>query len=319
MIERLPAWIEATTGVSLAIQEKFLWSLITILLLVLLRAIVLRLVLRRTEDPKIRYWWRKTATYLAAFIGLLLVARIWFQGVRELATYLGLVSAGIAIALRDAFMSLAGWVFLLWRTPFRVGDRIRIGEHAGDVVDIRLFQFTLLEIGEWVAGDQSTGRVIHVPNALVFTEPVTNYTRDFDLLWDEASVLITFESDWRAAKEILEAIVAGATELTTEEARRRIREASRRFMIFYEVLTPKVYTSVADSGVLLTMRYLVDPRRRRGIGERIWEQVLEEFGARDDIDFAYPTRRLYYNPREGKPGARVDDLRGSPPDVTTEG
>ena len=81
---------------------------------------------------------------------------------------------------------------------------------------------------------------------------------------------------------------------------RRVREASSRYMIFYKNLTPKVYTSVQDSGVLLTIRYLCAPRQRRGSQEAIWEDILEAFAARTDIDFAYPTKRFYNARLEGK-------------------
>ena len=96
------------------------------------------------------------------------------EGLRSLGTFLGLLSAGLAIALKDVVASMAGWIFILWRRPFQLGDRIQIGDRAGDVVDLRLFQFTLLEIGNWVDADQSTGRSIHVPNGAVFTEPLFN-------------------------------------------------------------------------------------------------------------------------------------------------
>jgi len=75
-------------------------------------------------------------------------------------------------------------------------------------------------------------------------------------------------------------------------------------MIIYSTLTPKVWTSVAESGVLLTLRYLCDPRKRRGTAETIWEDILTEFGNCDDIDFAYPTVRRYMNLEEGKSAAR---------------
>src|SRR2546425_13182228 len=68
-------------------------------------------------------------------IGLLVIGRIWFAGFQSIATFLGLVSAGVAIALKDILVNLAGWVFLMWRRPFALGDRIQIGQHAGDVID----------------------------------------------------------------------------------------------------------------------------------------------------------------------------------------
>ena len=75
-------------------------------------------------------------------------------------------------------------------------------------------------------------------------------------------------------------------------------------MIFYSVLTPTVYTSVKDSGVMLTMRYLCDVRKRRTTEQLIWENVLDEFAKHSDIDFAYPTTRFYNNLGEGKPGTK---------------
>jgi small-conductance mechanosensitive channel len=95
--------------------------------------------------------------------------------------------------------NLAGWVFIVWRHPFRVGDRVQIGEHAGDVVDLRIFQFSLMEIRNWVEADQSTGKIIHIPNGIIFTSPLANYTHGFNYLWNEIPITITFESDWEKA------------------------------------------------------------------------------------------------------------------------
>ena len=75
-------------------------------------------------------------------------------------------------------------------------------------------------------------------------------------------------------------------------------------MIFYTKLTPTVYTSVRESGVLLTIRYLSEPRRRRATEEVIWEEILQAFAECDDIDFAYPTTRLFNNAKEGKDKAK---------------
>jgi small-conductance mechanosensitive channel len=170
-----------------------------------------------------------------------------------------------------------------------------------------------MEIGHWVHADQSTGRVIHIPNAQIFTTPLANSTKGFQYIWNELPVLVTFESDWRKAKEILTAIVEAHSSNLSEAAAEQVRKASRKYMIFYSRLTPIVYTSVEDSGVLLTLRYLCDPRRRRGSAEALWEAILDAFADCDDIDFAYPTQRFYNNVGEGKEGARAPSLPGSPP------
>lgn len=308
--QRISEAIRQVTGLSTVAQTKVLTSLLIVLLLALLRTLTIRVNRSRVTDLRARYRWRKTITYITVVVGLLLVGRVWFSGVHDLLSYLGIVSAGVAIALRDPIVNLAGWVFISWRRPFVVGDRIALGEHSGDVIDQRVFQFTLLEIGGWVAADQSTGRIIHIPNGKVFTEPLANYTRGFQYIWNEIPVLVTFESDWRKAKEILLDIAAKRAEQLSEDAERRILQATRKFMIFYSTLTPTVYTSVADSGVLLTIRYLCEPRRRRGTAEQIWEDILDAFSATDDIDFAYPTTRYYDNIHEGKPGARAEPMLG---------
>ena len=104
------------------------------------------------------------------FVGLVSLGFIWLEAFDNLPTYLGLVSAGIAIGLSDLLKSIAGWVYIVVRRPFRVGDRVEVAGSKGDVVDIRLFRFSLIEVGGWVDADQSTFRLLHIPNGRVFTE-----------------------------------------------------------------------------------------------------------------------------------------------------
>jgi small-conductance mechanosensitive channel len=292
-MEQVAAWLSGLTHIALTTSRKIVDTAAAVLILWALRALILRIVWGRSDDAATRYGWRKVTGYVAVAIGSLALARVWFIGFRSFATFAGLVSAGLAIALRDIIANLAGWVFLVWRRPFVVGDRIQIGEHRGDVIDIRVFQFSLMEVGNWVDADQSTGRVLHVPNGLVITQPVANYSRGFPYIWNEIPVLITFESDWKKAKEILLEIVTNRPEALSERAEQALREASKKFFIRYPTLTPTVYTTVKESGVLLTLRYLCPPRRRRGTEQSIWEAILEAFAREPGIDFAYPTTRFY--------------------------
>jgi small-conductance mechanosensitive channel len=308
MMETLTNWIAQATKLSPWVQGNLFTSIIIILILWLLRTLVMSIVWRRTEDVRLRYRWRKTSKSIVVVLGLVLVGRVWFEGIQSLATFLGLVAAGLTIALKDLVTAIAGWLFIIWRRPFNVGDRIQIGQNAGDVIDISIFKFTLMEIGNWVDADQSTGRVLHIPNGVVLSDVVSNYSRGFQYIWNELPVLITFESDWKKAKTILQEITTKHAQHSSEVAQKRIQEASRRFMIFYSVLTPTVYTSVAESGVLLTIRYLCEPRTRRGTAETIWEDILHQFAAHKDINFAYQTRRFYDNLREGGLGTRPSTL-----------
>ena len=267
-------------------------SLFLVVAVYFLRRGLLAIVHRRVEDTEVRYRWAKVSSNVAFVIALLLLIQVWAQPLQNLGTFLGLVSAGLAIALRDLVADLAGWVFITWRKPFDVGDRIQIGEHAGDVVDRRLFQFTLMEIGNWVNADQSTGRLIHVPNQMVFTQPLANYVAGFPYLWNELRLLVTFESDWRKARRLMNELADDLTVEITKEATGPQPKSEPRFLIRYRKLTPVVYVTVEDSGVLLTLRYLSRPRERRGSSSEIWERLLDMVEQNPDIQMAYPTQRI---------------------------
>jgi len=299
----LAEWLQGISGIPAELYTKLLTSLAYILGIWFLRLLMLKGVWRRTENSLTRYQWSKTSNYAAVALATLLLGRIWLEEFQSVATFLGLVSAGLAIAMKDPIVNVAGWIFIIWRRPFEVGDRIQIGVHAGDVIDVRVFQFTIMEIGNWVHADQSTGRIVHIPNGKVFVEPQSNYTKGwFDYIWNEIPVLVTFESDWKKAKQILQQIALTHSGHLTPIAERKLKESSKQFIVLSPNVMPEVFTSVQDSGVLLTLRHLCEPRSRRTSIQEIWEAILEEFARCNDIDFAYPTQRFYNNCQEGKTG-----------------
>ncbi len=293
-------YFEQNWGISQLILEKLIYTFIAIFLLWSIRFIIIRIVRRKSSDILTKYQWRKSTFYIVLLVGTLMIGKIWFKGFSSFSTYFGLLSAGIAISLKELFTSIAGWVFIMVKKPITIGDRIQISDFSGDVIDIRLFKFTLMEIGNWVDAEQSTGRIIHVPNSLILTETLANYSKGFQYIWDEIPVLLTFESDWKKGKKILLEIAVKHTEHLSKSAEKRVRKASKKLMIFYNKLTPVVYTSVKDSGVLLTIRYLCPPKKRRGQQEIIWEDILNAFSKEKNIDFAYPTQRFFDNKKEGK-------------------
>ena len=279
---------------------KIIKSVLIIIILWAFDLTILKLVYKKVDDVKSRYRWRKFINYSIILIGLIFIGRIWFVAVQSLATFMGLLSAGVAIALKDLILNLAGWFYIIARRPFEVGDRIQIGADSGDVIDLGLLEFSLLEIRNWVDSDQSTGRIINVPNGKIFNSNVANYDKGFKYIWNEIPVLITFESNWEKAKKILLDIAYKHNEITSTKVEQQIKRAARKYMIFYNELTPIVYTDVKESGVLLTIRYLCETRKRRGSQMRIWEDILAEFAKSNDIDLAYPTQRFYDYTKEGK-------------------
>lgn len=296
MFEQLKTFFQENS-----VMETRIFETITILIVILLlRKLVLRFILSRIEDQDHIYAWRKGMDYLVIFLCLIVSIALWSDGFRNASTYLGLLSAGIAIALQDPLINLVGWLFIVTRTPFVVGDRIEIGEVAGDVIDIHLFKFSLLEIKNWVDAEQSTGRVVHVPNRTVFNNPVANYSSGIPYIWNEIPIHITFESDWELAKNLLQEITQRHALFPSAEEEREIRRAGKKSNVRYPNLAPTVYTKVDGSGVVLTLRYLCRPRQRRNSEQAIWEEILRLFAAQKELDFAYSTQRIFYHPVEGK-------------------
>lgn len=271
---------------------KAIYTLSILLIGFIVYKLLLKYLYHLIKDVQRYYKTKKMITYIYFIICVIASFVVWSEGFYSLSTYLGLLSAGIAIALKDLISNIAAFFFILARKPFEVGDRIEVSDISGDVIDTRLFQFTVMEIGNWVHADQSTGRIIHIPNNKIFTDPVANYSKGFSHIWNEIEVLLTFESDWEKAKKILVSIADQYTADHSIAAEKKLKEAAKKFMIFYNTLTPIVYTTVESDGVLLTLRYLTDPKSRRSSSERLWEEILKSFKKENDIELAYKTIRM---------------------------
>ncbi len=302
----ITSWLSTYLNMELFIVNKLLLSILSVFLAFIVRWIVVLLISKRAAKNRDRYYWIRAAKYIIGTINFIVLVIIWGSEFRSFATFIGLISAALTIALKDMFINMAGWLFIIIRKPFQVGDRIQIGSDQGDVIDIRLFQFTINEIGNWVDADQSTGRIIHIPNGKVFTEPQANYNQDFSYIWHEINVLVTFESNWKKAKGLLTEIVNVHAASIPKVAEKKLIEAAKRYMILYSKLTPIVYTTVKNSGIQLSMRFLITPHRRRGTEQAIWEDVLDVFKTCDDISLAYPTQRIHIEELKGNNENPVD-------------
>lgn len=270
-------------------DKQLMVTIVVVILLYLFKLCTSMILEKKIHDTKRLYKIKKFLSMGFYAVVIFAIGKIWVDGFVQVVAFL---SAGLAIALREPITDICGWFFIVGRRTFEVGDRIEIGGHAGDVIDIRMFQFTIMEIGNWVNSDQSTGRMIHIPNGKIFVESLANYNRGFKYIWNEIEVMITFESNWKNAKAILQSIANKRAEQLSKEARENLKAVSKKYMINYSKLTPIVYTKAKESGVLLTIRYLCKPQNRRTSECLIWEDVLMEFSEHGDIDLAYQTQRI---------------------------
>lgn len=274
MLRILVRLIEETFGLSPVFQAKCATTLVLVAALAALRAVLVARIAARTEDPKAFYRARRRlSTALSAFAAVVLLP-LWFREVRAVATMLGLVAAALVIISRDLLLNLAGRVAIAWGSPFDVGDRIEIGAVKGDVLDLGLTHIALMEVGNWVGGDQSTGRTVLVPNQKVFTETIVNASRP-GFLWADVPVRLTPEADVARMKEILTAIAAEVSARAVEKAREKMGRASQRYLLRFARLTPIVYTDFGDDRVILRVRFLTETLRRRDAESAFREAVLE--------------------------------------------
>lgn len=277
-----------------ALVRNLVISALVLAVLLGLRWIVVRFLHRQLDDPAQWYRARKLSTYVTAALVVLILGRLWIGGLDTIVTVLGVMAAGLAIALTDVVRNLAGGLYIALRHPLRIGDRVEIDGVAGDVVNVGTFGFNLLEIRNWVDADQSTGRILHVPNGLLFTTPMANFGAGFRWIWHEVTVPLTFASDWRRARDLLQAILEEhAPDVTESGVAEEVRRAARQFLITYTHLTPTVYVDADERGVRLQGRVLCDLRMRRDVNSRIWVDVLDAASREPAIELAYPPTRAY--------------------------
>lgn len=257
--------------------------------------ILIRVINRRVENLKSRHTIRKNAAYLINFLLVIAIIFVWLQRLNSFTIFLGFASAGLALALQEVILSVAGWFLIIAKHPFEVGDRIEIAGVKGDVIDIRVLQTSLLEIGNWVDADQSTGRIVNIPNSFVYKHPNYNYNRGFEYIWNEIPVTVTFESDWKRGREIMMTHAEKIGEGLGDRVKRRIDRMTEKYMIYYQKFTPIVYVDIQSSGVRLTLRYLTDAKKRRSTTDELSRAILDDFANEPNVNLAYQTLRVVQN------------------------
>lgn len=249
-------------------------------------------IMRTVRDPKTRYSVRKATSILYVLVFILVVTRIWVEDSQTLLVSYGLIGAGIAIALQDFFKNFVGGILIFVTGIYRVGDRVEIESHYGDIIDIGLLYTTLLEIRGWVDGEQATGRLTIVPNGRVLAGTVNNYTLDHNFIWDEMSLPITYDSDWEGAVAMVMRIVTDETRAVTQQAEKEMASIMRRYYLSRRNVEPAVYITLTDNWINLGIRYISPVRERRVLRDRLFRLILAEIDGNDNIKIASETLDL---------------------------
>ena len=265
-------------------------TLIAIALIYFVFKVVLEEVVSRSiKDARSQYSFRRTMSIIYYVAIVVSIIAIWVRDTQTLLVSYGLVAAGIAVTLQDVFKSFAGGVIIFATGVYKVGERIEIGGKFGDVIDIGIMYTTLLEIKEWVHGDQPTGRIITMPNSSVLNNPVNNYTSELSFIFEDMSIPITYESNWRKATEEIMSIVRRETGQVAATADEQLQAMRRRFYVEKRAVEPAVFLTITDNWINLNIRFPTMARERRITRSRISTAILEMIEAADDIKVASAT------------------------------
>jgi small-conductance mechanosensitive channel len=250
------------------------------------------LVRRQIKEARSQYTLQRILSivfYVA--IGLAIIG-IWVPNTQTLLVSYGLVAAGIAVALQDIFKNFAGGILLFAMGIYRVGDRIEINGRYGDVIDIGIMYTTLLEIKEWVEGDQPTGRIDIIPNSIVLNNTVENYTKQLSFVFEDMSIPVTYKSNWRKASRNILEIVRKETDPVIELASGQMKALGEKYYVQRKGVEPAVFLTVTDNWINMSVRYPTVAKERRATKNRISTAILEMIEASDDIEVASATMEI---------------------------
>ena len=224
----------------------------------------------------------------------------YIENVSYLVTILGFASAGIAIAMKDWFMSILGWLVIVFGGSIHVGDRIRVDmdgmRYVGDVMDISLLRMTILEdiTLTTVSDNRRAGRIIFIPNNYVFTRMIANYTHStLKTVWDGVKITITYDSNHKKAMHIAKEITKKFSKGYTDITRKQLNKLRNQYSLKNTNVEPRIFSFIEPNGIAIDAWYLTNAYATLTLRSVISTEIVDAFMAEDDITIAYPTQMLH--------------------------
>lgn len=263
---------------------RVLVSLAIIIAVTTIRSLFIRQYIQRNRSSSVVRL-NKNSTYIAITTVMVLLFFIWLPALGNILALFSILGAGVVIVHKEVILNFSGWLYILIRRPFEPGNRIRIGNAIGDVIDIRFLDFSMIEVRAREDGGQSTGRIIRVPNSLLFTQSLANASMEFTYYWNEIAVKLTPASDWKKALAILEKIADEMADQIRENDP-GITAAESMYAIHYRSIKPRIYVEYKNGGIYLNLRHLTEPRKAREDSDKLWREILTRFSREKKIELS---------------------------------
>ena len=261
--------------------DRLLQTLVVVAVGWVMYRIVLSLVFRRVEQPLLRIMWRQTVSYMFLFVGFVVSIKIWIEDSASIVTILSLIAAALTISMKEIILSIAGWVVILWRGLFVIGDRIVVHESAGDVIGTGVLYFTMAEVDVVNHRQILTGRIIKVPNSTVLNYSVFNYTHNNPYIWHEVSARIKVSSNWKAAEEIMQRHVNYLHREVAAKYDKMAAEPEKHLLL--HGARPGTAIRVDGEVVVLAGRFLTNVTELSSVEDTFWRNFLADCAADESI------------------------------------
>ncbi len=305
--------IETNLNKEIKAQVVKLGNLGIIVFVVFLSFFILKLIIKKyITDNERFYMANKFITFANFTIILLIVFFNYIENVSYLVTILGFASAGIAIAMKDWFMSILGWLVIVFGGSIHVGDRIRVDmdgmRYIGDVLDISLLRITILEdiTLTSVEHNRRAGRIIFIPNNYIFTRMIANYTHySLKTVWDGVKIAITFDSNHKKAMHLAKEIAKKYSKGYTDITRKQLNKLRHHYSLKNTNVEPRIYSFIKDYGIDIEAWYLTNAYATLTLRSVISTEIIDAFNAEEDITIAYPTQQI--NIEKSKPQRKPND------------
>ncbi|WCL48708.1 mechanosensitive ion channel family protein [Leptospira sp. GIMC2001] len=275
-------------------ERTFSENLILLVYLFLISLVIYRIILfavdtiKPAENSQAQYNRRKIGRTIFATVFTISFLPLIFSSLNFLPTVMGLAAAGIVISLKEVWLNIVGWFVILGSNGFKVGDRIEIDHVMGDVVNIGLTKFSLVEINPEHGFEQSTNRLVHFPNHHVIIQRYYVVSEKMNFVWDEFRFSLSVDSDWAKAEEICNGILKTELILAPEVIEDKIKELSKNYLLRLGKRTPIVYTVLDKGLIVFSLRYLTPIRSKRMNRIIISKALLTAFKNEPAIKFEEP-------------------------------
>jgi len=299
-------WIVNYAYPNIDLQKAFYTVVAIAIIHLLFKHLFEDVLIKRIKVSKTRYSFKKTVSIVYIVVLVAVVINIWVENTQSLLVSYGIIAAGLAVALQDLFKNFVGGIIIFVTGIYRVGDRVEINSRKGDVIDIDILYTTLMEMGEWMSGDQATGRLTIIPNGYILSGSVNNYTKDHDFLWDDISVPITYDSDWREAVTKILSVVRRETDHVAYSAEKSLSTLEEKYYLPRRVVEPAVFITLTDNWINFNIRYMTVVRERRLTKNKLSRMILDEIEKSDKIKVASTTIDIVGFPEDRLGGRKME-------------